>query len=101
MDFNIAMILNIASQYNKETRVLLSGLGADEIFCGYARYKHALKRGENELIEEMNFDLFRLWNRNLGRDDRAVSKNGKELRFPFLNIELVEYVRKNVHPSQY
>jgi asparagine synthetase B (glutamine-hydrolysing) len=37
----------------------------------------------------MNFDLFRLWNRNLGRDDRAVSKNGKELRFPFLNIELV------------
>ncbi|CAD8158954.1 unnamed protein product [Paramecium octaurelia] len=101
MDFNIAMILNIASQYNFETRVLLSGLGADEIFCGYARYKHALKRGQAELIEEMNFDLFRLWNRNLGRDDRAVSKNGKELRFPFLNIELVQFIRQNIHPSQY
>ncbi|CAD8046234.1 unnamed protein product [Paramecium primaurelia] len=101
MDFNIAMILNIASSYNVETRVLLSGLGADEIFCGYARYKHALKRGYAELIEEMNFDLFRLWNRNLGRDDRAVSKNGKELRFPFLNIELVQFIRQNIHPSQY
>ena len=47
MDFNIAMILNIASKYNQQTRVLLSRLGADEIFCGYARYKHALKRGED------------------------------------------------------
>ena len=73
MDFNIAMILNIASQYDKDTRVLLSGLGADEIFCGYARYKHAIKRGMDELLEEMNFDLLRLWIRNLGRDDRAVS----------------------------
>ena len=89
MDFNIAMILRLASAYNVETRVLLSGLGADEIFAGYARYRHAIKRGGNDLLEEMNFDLIRLWIRNLGRDDRAVSSMGKELRFPFLNLELI------------
>lgn len=85
MDFNIAMVLNIASI--GDSRVLLSGLGADEIFAGYARYKHAIKRGE--VLEEMNFDLLRLWIRNLGRDDRSVSSKAKELRFPYLNMELI------------
>lgn len=93
MDFNIGMILKIGSSYNNITRVLLSGLGADEIFSGYARYRHALKRGGDDLLEEMNFDILRLWIRNLGRDDRVVSSTSKELRFPFLNLELISYVR--------
>lgn len=53
------------------------------------------------MLEEMNFDLLRLWVRNLGRDDRAVSSNGKELRFPFLNLNLIEYVRSHLRPDQY
>lgn len=34
-------------------------------------------------------DLNRLWIRNLGRDDRSISSNGKEVRFPFLNKNLI------------
>jgi len=36
--------------------------------------------------------LHRLWIRNLGRDDRSITSNSKEVRFPFLNRELIEYV---------
>ena len=38
------------------------------------------------------FDLNRLWIRNLGRDDRAISDNGVEARFPFLDQKLIEAV---------
>lgn len=37
-------------------------------------------------------DLNRIWIRNLSRDDRAISENGKEVRYPFLNKKLIEKV---------
>ena len=36
----------------------------------------------------------RLWIRNLGRDDRAISDNGKECRYPFLDEIVVNEVSK-------
>jgi len=38
--------------------------------------------------------LNRLWIRNLGRDDRAISDNGKECRYPFLDEIVVNEVSK-------
>lgn len=35
----------------------------------------------------------RLWIRNLGRDDRAISSLGKEVRYPFLYFPLWTYLR--------
>lgn len=40
----------------------------------------------------MSTDLDRLWHRNMGRDDRAISHNGKEARFPFLDLEMQKYL---------
>ena len=37
-------------------------------------------------------DLDRISFRNLGRDDRIVSSHGKELRHPFLAIEVIKTV---------
>ena len=38
------------------SRIILSGLGADEIFGGYSRYRVAFQRaGFKELHNEMNF----------------------------------------------
>lgn len=44
----------------------------------------------------MIFDLDRLWIRNLGRDDRAVSSQSKEIRYPFLYSPLVEYLKLGI-----
>ncbi|KAI1456857.1 asparagine synthase-domain-containing protein [Annulohypoxylon moriforme] len=73
-------------------RVLLSGLGADELFGGYARHEAAFKNGGYpRLIEELKLDISRIGQRNLGRDDRIMSHWGKEVRFPYLDEELVRF----------
>ena len=83
-----------------KSKVVLSGLGADEVFCGYARYKTAFERGGiKEMDAEMSLDLDRLWHRNMGRDDRAISDNGKEARFPFLDVNLMRYLGQHVDSS--
>ena len=69
-----------------ESKVVFSGLGADEVWAGYSRYKTAgNKGGVAALKAEMSLDLDRIWHRNMGRDDRVISVNGKETRFPFLD----------------
>ena len=69
---------------------MFSGLGADEVWAGYSRYKTAVKSegGIAALKAEMSLDLDRLWHRNMGRDDRVISVNGKEARFPFLDVAI-------------
>jgi asparagine synthetase B (glutamine-hydrolysing) len=79
------------------SKVVFSGLGADEVFGGYSRYKTAFERGGFPEVEaEMGMDLDRLWHRNMGRDDRAISDNGRETRFPFLDTSLLRYLSSNV-----
>lgn len=81
---------NQESPYTTRARVLLSGLGADELFAGYTRHATAYKRrGFEGLLEELDLDISRLGKRNLGRDDRIISSQGREARFPFLDEELV------------
>jgi asparagine synthetase B (glutamine-hydrolysing) len=72
--------------HSNQAHVLLSGLGADELFGGYQRHSTAFSRhGYSGLIEELELDFNRLGKRNLGRDDRVISDSGKEVRFPFLD----------------
>ncbi|KAM3456402.1 hypothetical protein MY3296_001681 [Beauveria thailandica] len=107
MDLSIAFALYFAARgqglaqtsidaepvpYSTEARVLLSGLGADELFGGYSRHGIAFERkGYEGLIEELRLDVGRLGKRNLGRDDRAMSHWGREVRFPFLDERLVKW----------
>lgn len=78
--------------YTTPARVLLSGLGADELFGGYLRHATAFQRqGYRGLVDELKLDVSRLGKRNLGRDDRAMSHWGREIRFPFLDEELVRW----------
>lgn len=74
-------------------RVLLSGLGADELFAGYTRHGMAYSRnGFEGLIDEINLDVSRLGKRNLGRDDRIITNWGREARYPYLDEEFVAWV---------
>ncbi|KAF2645179.1 hypothetical protein P280DRAFT_486450 [Massarina eburnea CBS 473.64] len=78
------------STYESPAHVLLSGLGADELFGGYQRHAVAYsRRGYPGLIEELELDFNRLGKRNLGRDDRVISDSGKEVRFPYLDEEFI------------
>ena len=73
-------------------RVLLSGLGADELFGGYIRHATAYARqGYQGLIKELDLDVQRLGQRNLGRDDRVISYWAKEARYPFLDEDFMRW----------
>lgn len=81
-----------SAQYTTAARVLLSGLGADELFAGYTRHGTAFARkGYVGLLDELELDIGRLGKRNLGRDDRVISTWAREARFPFLDENLVNW----------
>ncbi|KAJ4379792.1 hypothetical protein N0V86_004976 [Didymella sp. IMI 355093] len=81
---------NIPQPYTSPAHVLLSGLGADELFGGYQRHATAFSRqGYPGLLDELQLDFERLGKRNLGRDDRVISNSGREVRFPFLDEDFI------------
>lgn len=82
----------VDASYESPARVLLSGLGADELFGGYGRHSVAFSRnGYPGLVDELLLDVSRLSTRNLGRDDRVMAHWGKEVRFPYLDECLVKW----------
>ena len=96
-------LLGKATGYNADSgganvmsaaRILFSGLGADELMGGYkGRHRTTFRvGGESAILNEINIDLSRLWQRNLGRDDRVIADSGKEIRHPFLDEDLIDFV---------
>ncbi|KAK0543210.1 hypothetical protein OC861_006492 [Tilletia horrida] len=104
MDLSIAAALYFAARgsgkllsndktYETSARILLSGLGADELLGGYSRHRVAFQKGgKSSLVQELQLDLDRLPTRNLGRDDRILSTHAKETRYPFLDRKVLEHL---------
>jgi asparagine synthetase B (glutamine-hydrolysing) len=46
------------------------------------------------IIEQLQEEINRIPVRNLGRDDRVISANGKETRHPFLSLSVVNFLCK-------
>jgi hypothetical protein len=81
--------------YTSSCKVLLVGIGADEQLAGYARHRSVyLQGGEEALLREIQMDTARIWQRNLGRDDRCVCDHGREAWFPFLDELVVDFINR-------
>lgn len=96
--------------YTSATEVLFSGLGADELYGGYSRHESIFDTLEedsdegiihgmyDELSKSLLHDITIIYERNLGRDDRAISSWGKELRYPYLDNDVVEFSTNCIDP---
>ncbi|KAL4069483.1 asparagine synthase-domain-containing protein [Scleroderma citrinum] len=109
MDLSLAMALYFASRgggrirsrvksdiyqpYTSHAKVLLNGLGSDELLGGYGRHRTAFTVGGwKGVVDELQLELDRIPVRNLGRDDRIISSHGKESRHPFLSLSVVTFL---------
>ena len=72
-----------------EFKVILCGEGADELFAGYPEFKDI---SENEIPALVNSFLSDLYRTQLQRVDRTSMAVTTEVRVPFLDRALVEYV---------
>ena len=68
-------------------KVIFSGLGSEEIFAGYERHKNS-----NDINKECLSGLLKMYERDLYRDDVITMYNNLELRLPFLDKKLIEFV---------
>jgi len=78
-------------------KVILSGEGADELFMGYSYF--SLKEPTNEQAQSESRRLVNnLHDFDILRAERSFSSNGLELRVPFLDVHVVNYVLE-LNPS--
>lgn len=79
--------------YQSRAKVLLSGLGADELYGGYHKFTN---KNNESLAEELTRQINNIHERNLQRDDKVVSSNGVEVRYPFLSHKVIKFSTEEI-----
>lgn len=94
----------------KNSKIVLTGDGADEVFYGYEKFKNIWDNSSNSNLDKSsflnlkhNFSLNdygkQIYDLGLGghgyiKIDKSFSENQIECRAPFLDFDLVDFVRK-------
>ena len=97
---SVGAVVNAAMQLalKDDCKVLLSGLGTEEIFAGYQRHDEAFEKGEfEELHKECWNGLRNMWQRDLLRDYKLATHFGIEVRTPYMDQNVIDAAMK-VHP---
>ncbi len=84
----VGLVTHFAAMTAKEdgVKVLLSGLGSDELFAGYSRQTKG-----GDINRDCYSDLLKIFEKNTYRDDVIAMNNSIELRFPFLDKNLLQH----------
>lgn len=93
MQLSIALPLFGACEEAKKRgeRVVFSGQGSDELFCGYSYYASELERNGFSGVQKRIFrSVSSMWATDLFRDDAVSMANSLELRLPFLDNEFLQ-----------
>lgn len=92
LSISIPTFFSTALAKEDGVKVMLSGQGADELLGGYKKYEYMLRsEGYEKLHTYLLKDLVKLYEVNLQRDDSVSMANSVEVRFPFLDKELVSF----------
>ncbi len=70
-------------------RVILSGVGSEDLFAGYKRHIMA-----SDINKDCLSGILKIYERDLYRDDVVTMANNLELRVPFLDKKLVDFALK-------
>jgi asparagine synthase (glutamine-hydrolysing) len=87
--------LLLAKQDN--INILFSGLGSEEIFCGYQRHQDTLINGFEAVHKESWKGLKNMWQRDLKRDFLIAKHFNAVLLTPFLDKKLI-ITAMSIHP---
>ncbi|MBS7620307.1 hypothetical protein KEJ21_06660 [Candidatus Bathyarchaeota archaeon] len=91
---SIALPLYWAAKSASEhgSRVFFTGSGSDELFGGYQKYVNVYKNSAHGAEDMMFKDLVESYRVNFERDFKVCADLGIELRLPFADIALINYV---------
>jgi len=72
-------------------KILLGGLGTEEIFAGYARHEDAFKNDDFQSVHKESWSgLKNMWSRDLLRDSKIAKHLQVELRTPYMDLNVIK-----------
>lgn len=73
------------------TRLVLSGLGSEEVFAGYHRHEPACAAGQAATRRDRTLGLAQMYHRDLQRDFAVAALAGVQIRYPYLDYDVMAF----------